>query len=526
MSIAMIAITGFQVYWLKDNYDREKQSLDLKTSTAFRQTILSLQSFKLKLDDLQFRFDSTFPVRTPGIAVTKTAENPKRIGIRKRQPEITVINLLQEKINDSLASDSSRYLITYDQKFTLTESDTFTRTRMPSQRLTRVFDPATGKFREENDPDSALALIGKIPLGNKDLGKGRVMMHTFPDSGREDVIRFLHKIDSLSKNDTISNRELYQAYKENLKAQGITIPFTIYKLDSTQQAGTDDVTIGFIKPVTYRLSIQNSFSYILKELSLPILFSFFLVGISIASFILLYRGLVRQQKLIQLKNDFVSNVTHELKTPIATMGVAIEALKNFNALNDTKKTKEYLDISQNELQRLSMLVDKVLKLSMFGSREMELKFEQVSLDEIVQQVLLSMRLQLEKVDAEIMFDKKGAVNIPGDRLHLLSVVYNLLDNSLKYTSEKPVIKISLEELDSSVVLKISDNGIGIPKEYTHRVFEKFFRVPAGNLHNSKGYGLGLSYAFEVIKKHKGIIRVESGLNAGATFIISLPKTRK
>src|SRR6185436_11622670 len=133
---------------------------------------------------------------------------------------------------------------------------------------------------------------------------------------------------------------------------------------------------GFAHPVTYQLSLTNNTTYLLKKILLPILFSLFLVGVTILSFVLLYRNLLRQHRLSEIKNEFISNITHELKTPIATVGVAIEALKNFNAIDDPQKTKEYLDISSNELQRLSLLVDKVLKLSMFEKREIELNKEQ------------------------------------------------------------------------------------------------------------------------------------------------------
>ena len=128
----------------------------------------------------------------------------------------------------------------------------------------------------------------------------------------------------------------------------------------------------------------------------PILFSILLLGITLLSFVLLYRNLLKQRKLAALKNEFISNITHELKTPIATVGVAIEALKNFNAMDNPERTREYLDISTNELQRLSLLVDKVLKLSMFEKKEMELKYEVVNLQSIAQEVITSFKLQLEK----------------------------------------------------------------------------------------------------------------------------------
>jgi two-component system phosphate regulon sensor histidine kinase PhoR len=241
------------------------------------------------------------------------------------------------------------------------------------------------------------------------------------------------------------------------------------------------------------------------------------------SFTLLYRNLQRQRKLTEIKNEFISNITHELKTPIATVGVAIEALRNFNAINDPHRTKEYLDISQNELQRLSLLVDKVLKLSMFEKKEIELKYEPLDLKGVVDEVVSSMKLQIEKHNATVSVNAVGDTNLQGDRLHLLSVVFNLLDNALKYGSGNIAVKFDLKEKEHEIELSVADNGIGICSDYIEKVFEKFFRVPLGNTHNTKGHGLGLSYVAHVIRKHKGNIELESQPGLGSKFIITLPK---
>jgi two-component system phosphate regulon sensor histidine kinase PhoR len=277
--------------------------------------------------------------------------------------------------------------------------------------------------------------------------------------------------------------------------------------------------------VTYQLVIGNSVPYLFRQITQPILFSILLLGITLLSFSLLYRNLVKQRRLAALKNEFISNITHELKTPIATVGVAIEALKNFNAMNDTNRTKEYLDISQNELQRLGLLVDKVLRLSMFEKKEIELKYEPVDMGSLVEEVVASLRLQLEKVNANVKVDKSGDLTLEGDRLHLLSVIFNLVDNAVKYSPGKPEIAITLKATQTEVILEVADRGIGIPAVYRDKVFEKFFRVPHGDTHNAPGYGLGLSYACQVLRKHGGDIQVKDREGSGTIFTISIPKTR-
>src|SRR5436853_3740290 len=169
------------------------------------------------------------------------------------------------------------------------------------------------------------------------------------------------------------------------------------------------------------------------------------------------------------------------------------------------------------------MVDKVLKLSMFEKKEIDLKYETLNLKDVVDEVVASMRLQIEKYHVGVTVVTEGDVNVQGDRLHLLSVVFNLLDNSLKYGKDDPAIRMELKGSDEKVELNISDNGIGIPPEYKDKVFEKFFRVPAGSTHNAKGYGLGLSYVAHVVEKHKGQISVDSEPGLGTRFKITLPK---
>ncbi|MFL5741666.1 MAG: sensor histidine kinase [Flavisolibacter sp.] len=340
---------------------------------------------------------------------------------------------------------------------------------------------------------------------------------------RDRLMQFLFDVDSLQ--DSIRIKELQIAYTKRLDEQNLDIPFTISRVPTreTNEPVFNEVTLGFYNPITYHLELGNTTGFLLKRIRIPILFSVFLVAFSVLSFSLVYRNLLRQRRLSDIKNEFISNITHELKTPIATVSVAIEALRSFNANLDPQKTKEYLDISANELQRLSLLVDKVLKLSMFEKKEIELKYELLDMREIVREVTSSMRLQFEKHHAEVNVNADGDTRLEGDHLHLVSVVFNLLDNALKYSSDRPKIKIDISGSDQKLQLVISDSGIGIPAEYQNRVFEKFFRVPTGNLHNAKGYGLGLSYVAHVINRHKGTIRVESSQGSGSKFIIQLPR---
>jgi two-component system phosphate regulon sensor histidine kinase PhoR len=463
MLLAIIAVTTFQIYWLTKNFGEEKHELAFRTNVLFREAIQRIRAEKLKLDT---NFTSDVHFRTA------------------RYGAMGLIDALHERVMDTLG---------HANKF-------------------RVFVTRKDLLRPGMPPDS--------------MNEVRI----FKDGPGPGVVRILSSVDSLQ--DSISIKELSARYAQLLKEQKMALPFSITSHKVVLNADSlltppfekeNEVTIGFNRPVTFSLNVSNTTSFVLRKMWSQFLLSLVLVGLTAFSFILLLRSLVQQRKLTKIKNDFISNITHELKTPIATVSVAIEALRNFDALHDPEKTKEYLAISSNELQRLSFLVDKVLKLSMFEKHQVELKEETVDLAMLIKEVVSSMKLQFEKYKAQVSVQLQGyQFVIHADRLHITSVLFNLLDNALKYSKENPAIHIELKDETEQIGLFVTDNGIGIAPEYHKKIFDKFFRVPSGNTHNVKGYGLGLSYVAYVIQRHYGIIQVESKPGIGSRFIIKLP----
>ena len=565
MGITILGITGFQLYWLKNNYDREQQSLELQTGATFRQTILRLQASKMKLETINFETDHPLPM-PPGVSI-RTGKKKKpfaELTAKRKEPPITMINLLQEKMKEYDADSSKKSTIIFSagepdsvqlaHGKRINSSVRSITISAKGDSLIKHIDPrlirevSVNNRKNESGAGEKIIAIGygskptdSLKWDTTFAGKQHKIFEkrvpeivmedvihqnsTINNRGRSDVFRFLYNVDSISVKDSITLKEITDAYAVKLKEDKMNLSFAVSRVDrsSTDSTALNEVTIGFIKPVTYSLSLQNKMSYIFKKLTLPILFSLLLVGITIASFVLLYRSLLKQHRLAELKNQFISNITHELKTPIATVGVAIEALKNFNAIHDPERTKEYLDISQNELQRLSLLVDKVLKLSMFENKELELKKEQFDCKQLVEEVMNSMRLQFEKFQAKVKLHTEGNnFVIDADKLHITSVIYNLLDNALKYSKENPVIDVQLSSRPEYIEFSVSDNGIGIEPAYRDKVFDKFFRVPTGDKHNTKGYGLGLSYVAEVIKRHHGHVYAESEFGKGSTFTARMP----
>lgn len=484
MGVAILGVTGFQLYWLKQNYIREKHTLGIKTEAAFRETVMRLQASKLKLDGM--KWDEKTGKPTVKVFVSEGDDDTK-VRVASRQEIISRVNIIRDKLRDSM-----RVLL----KDSVKTKD--------------------GKGMVISMTNSTVDIHGDSNLLTRHLTK--------PNGDGDVIFNFLYGVDSLQ--DSIRVIEIDSAFTRRLQEDKINVPFSVIRKDSLSEGGENaknKVIVGFARPVVYEMKLGNSFPYLLRQITQPILFSVLLLGIILLSFVLLYRSLLKQRRLAELKNEFISNITHELKTPIATVGVAIEALKNFNAMDNPQRTREYLDISGNELQRLSLLVDKVLKLSMFEKKEIELKYEGVNLYDLVQEVTSSLKLQLEKYHATVTITQEGGMNLQGDRLHLVSVIFNLLDNALKYGKENPEILVQIKGEENNVELRFTDNGIGIPAGYRDKIFEKFFRIPHGDTHNAKGHGLGLSYTAQVIKKHQGTIRVESEEGQGTAFIITLPK---
>jgi two-component system, OmpR family, phosphate regulon sensor histidine kinase PhoR len=486
MTVTILGIIAFQVYWLKQAYDREEKTLALKTSFAFRETVMKLQEKNLRLGKSLSFFNDSVPGKAMRVFVNNEHPGKEIADIAPHAEIATTLNIVSKKIKDSVlkrVAGKNKVMITMDNSAVSISKDSI------------KFTPTEWTGTE---------------------GEGK----------KDYFMQFLYSVDSLQ--DSLKLKDVELAYTKVLDNQKIDIPFTITKTETDIPERPEEpnkVTVGFAHPYTFNLAKGNTFPYLLKRIASPLLFSVFLISLTILSFVLLYRNMKRQQRLAELKNDFISNITHELKTPIATVGVAIEALKNFNAMQSPERTKEYLDISSNELNRLNLLVDKVLKLSMFEKKEIQLNLEALDLRSLADEVLASMRLQLEKKNASVVLTHSGNTSMMGDRLHLLSVVFNMVDNALKYSPENPDIKIAVEEKENNVELRIADNGVGIPDEYKTKVFEKFFRVPAGNVHNIKGYGLGLSYAASVINKHGGTIAAKNNEGGGTSFIITLPKNQ-
>jgi len=281
--------------------------------------------------------------------------------------------------------------------------------------------------------------------------------------------------------------------------------------------------LGSQKPNYLKVYFPRSQQRFLGSISYMVYPTFILVALIIGIFAYTIWVIFKQKKLSVIKNDFINNMTHELKTPISTISLASQMLRD-NSLNNTPSSIERISgVIFDESKRLSMQVEKVLQMAIFNEGRLKMKFKNFDMHELIKTVVQNFEIRVQSDSGKITF-RNNATNytIYGDHVHITNVLFNLLDNAVKYRKESPEIEVTTENQNNKLVVSVKDNGIGIAKEHQKQIFERFYRVPTGNLHDVKGFGLGLHYVYKIIEAHNGTIEVESALNKGTKFIIYFP----
>ncbi|MFH1159386.1 MAG: HAMP domain-containing sensor histidine kinase [bacterium] len=263
--------------------------------------------------------------------------------------------------------------------------------------------------------------------------------------------------------------------------------------------------------------------FLLTELWGMLLISIILIVVIVYTFSYTITVLIRQKKLSELKSDLINNMTHEFKTPISTISLACEALGDKEIPKSESIYNSYVDMIREENNRLSILSERILQAAVLEKGQLKIRKVPVDLHPVIRDVVKSIRIQVEIKDGEIHSNLRAKPSVlEGDKVHLTNLVYNLLDNATKYTPKKPCIRIRTENSVQGITLTVEDNGIGITKQEQKKIFDKLYRIPTGNIHDVKGFGLGLSYVKAIVDEHHGKIVIESEVNKGSTFKVFLP----
>jgi two-component system phosphate regulon sensor histidine kinase PhoR len=338
----------------------------------------------------------------------------------------------------------------------------------------------------------------------------------------------------------LTDEEIHQIIGKDLKANNIKLPYG-YCIDDIFQAPLfispgfkqpdknkafkkDLYNQDYSQPEKLYLSINEDKNIIVGEMWWMIVASIVFTSIIIMAFAVTVRTLFTQKKISEIKSDFINNMTHELKTPLATISLAIDALTNEKVIHDTDKIKIYSSMIKEENKRMNKQVEKILQAARLEKEEIKLNLQKLDAHEVIHKVADNLALQVQEKNGKLEL-KLNAPNpiLEVDEVHFSNIIFNLLDNAMKYSDKAPHIIVETMPANNGMLsIKVKDSGIGMDKETQLRIFERFYRAHTGNLHNVKGFGLGLSYVKAIVDAHNGKIKVESTPGKGSTFTISLP----
>ncbi len=383
-----------------------------------------------------------------------------------------------------------------------------------------------------------------------------------PTSGRQsfednmtmwEYMKVSQLVDSKPLAERIQLDLLAQSLKEELTSRGINTPYQygVYAKARNSYVVVNDhyVVVDNSPQVThggastlfnskYRVSLfqkdiespgnlsiyfPNRTSLVLGSVWKTLVLSVIFTGIILFSFWYTIQVIYRQKKLGEMKTDFINNMTHEFKTPIATISLATDSIASPMVVSNPDKIKRFVDIIRQENRRMNSQVERVLQIAQLDKKDFQLKLSETNLHELIQQAVDNFSLQVEKREGALKVELQATRPVvQGDATHIASVVHNLLDNANKYSPEKPEIAIRTRNVPNGVEITVEDKGIGISKEARKHIFDKFYRVHTGNIHDVKGFGLGLSYVKAIVTAHKGYVDVRSEPGKGSAFTLTFP----
>lgn len=308
----------------------------------------------------------------------------------------------------------------------------------------------------------------------------------------------------------------FKFFSDSANNTNIAIP-----LETSNSGAVDNIT----KEEFLVVIVPHQSAIVFKEIFWFIMGTILFTIIITTAFFLTIRTLLAQKKISEIKTDFINNMTHEFKTPIATISLAIDALKNEKVIADPTKSEYFISVIKSENKRMNKQVESILQASLLDNKEIQLNRKLISVHQLIQQAVDNSMLSLQEKNGKIATNLEASSDVIfADELHFSNIINNILDNAIKYSKPEGVtIKLYTESKGKDIKIIISDDGIGMSKDTIKQIFEKFYRAHTGNIHNVKGFGLGLSYVKSVVEAHKGTIKVESNLGVGSRFTILLPQ---
>ncbi len=373
----------------------------------------------------------------------------------------------------------------------------------------------TAKIKEEIFNDKANLVLSKTAEAlSTDTAACRNMEECI---GKDEI----HKTDSLF-NSSMQYYNFHIDYAFEVKKPDGSLPVSesglknnVYKKRLEEEATKNGLELNMILP--------GKKQFLLQEMGVLFIASVILIIIVLVLFWRTIMSLIREKRISEHTTDFLNNMTHEFKTPLTNIALAGKMVGKEALSGHDEKVKHYSEIILQENEKLRLQVEQVLSMTALERGEIPIRKTEIDLHELIDNTLKCISIQIENLKGEVTLNLKAEnVFIQGDKTHLTNAISNLIDNSIKYSKGQPKIVIQTFNSGQNIIITISDNGIGIEKEYQKKVFEKFFRVPTGNVHDVKGFGLGLAYIKKIVELHNGTIVLQSEPGRGTTFAITLP----
>lgn len=486
MIASVVLLVLLEALWLFRSYEKEAFDFRRETSFLLRNAVGELRD-SLLLENVQWLPNDSLQINT------------RHVFSRDSVATIT-------RIEQSVRSDSVDLTKSTVRVFISTPSDSL-RPDILKPLIRRIGEPSTGRtdrtfiLRVNDDTLNPVALKKRYTDALETRG--------LPSPDRIQLISELR--DEIPLN---ASRKRRSVMRSRLPGEGQLNMFS-------SEMKTEPVPYSPL--FQYHASFSGVRSHLIRQLAPELLFSFLVTALTCGAFVLVYGSLRRQQRLVEQKDSFISNVTHELKTPVATVGVALEAMKNFSAMDKPHLTREYLDIALEEVNRLVSMTDNILKTSVLEIDKAPIRKDRVDLKFLCQNVISSMNVLASGRGTSISLETEGSdFIVNGDSDLLGNTLSNLLDNAIKYSGTGAHIRVLLRGSGTEIVLIVKDDGPGIDPSFHQQIFEKFFRVPQGDVHAVKGYGLGLNYVRSVVRLHQGTIALKSSRESGSEFTIKFP----
>ncbi|WP_029904488.1 sensor histidine kinase KdpD [Prevotella sp. 10(H)] len=504
---AIMAFAFFGLLYLQITYLRE--SIRLR-SDQFNEAVnrsLSQISRNLELDQTQKYLNEAF------------LESQKKQAAYNRS--LSLRNQLEEET------------VTHQQRVKMTAPDMEINMEVNMSSTTQR--PKNQIFQSQGGTNA----IARTIFDMQDEQKKRFLYES--DIMNEVLNRLINTASNIPIEDRVNLKSLETAIRNQIKYNNIELAFEyevvdkndkpIYRQPFFTMEGRKDYYSQPLFPndpqdkVTYlKVYFPDKEKYLFSEVKFlypSILFTFILL----VTFIIIIYITFRQKRLSEMKSDFMNNMTHELKTPVSTISLAAQMLKDGSITKSPEVFKHISGVINDETERLSFQVEKVLQMSLFEKQKATLKMKELDANDVVVSVANTFQIKVEKFGGNLDIDLEATDSaIEADKMHFTNVLFNLLDNAVKYRREDIPLELMIRTWNSNNKLYISveDNGIGIKKEYVKRIFERFYRVSTGNRHDVKGFGLGLAYVRKIVEDHKGTIKAESDIGKGTKFIICLP----